>query len=153
MSQCYIFVCWNLQAGGLVLLVKINDFRHSYILCIMWKTFFRAWIWTRQRVCFLWSLWSLPVKSRRIWDVGHSTFDRDFSFFSSKWIVCINNKILCKYTIQNFPKHLHTNKRVSIKNRGKYINSWVQPRVVIPQKFKSMPSAAGFSSKGNYKYL
>lgn len=31
-----------------------------------------------------WSMWSLPVKSRRIWDVGHSTFDRDFSFFSSK---------------------------------------------------------------------
>lgn len=39
------------------------------------------------------------------------------------------------------------------KNRGKYINSWVQTRVVIPQKFKSMPSAAGFSSRRNYKYL
>lgn len=31
-----------------------------------------------------WSMWSLPVESRRIWDVDHSTFDRDFSFFSSK---------------------------------------------------------------------
>lgn len=39
------------------------------------------------------------------------------------------------------------------KNRRKYINSPVQPRVVIPQKFKSMPSAAGFSSRRNYKYL
>lgn len=39
------------------------------------------------------------------------------------------------------------------KNRGKYTNSRVQTRVVIPQKFKSMPSAAGFSSRRNYKYL
>lgn len=34
--------------------------------------------------CVFVCITSLPVESRRIWDVDHSTFDRDFSFFSSK---------------------------------------------------------------------
>lgn len=115
--------------------VIINYFRHRYIICIMWTHFFRAWIWTRQLVCFCvlrqWSMWSLPVESRRIWDVDHSTFDRDFSFFSSKWMVCINYNVLQKYN-RTLTEALAYKQKSFYKNRGKYINSWAQPNVVIP---------------------
>lgn len=116
--------------------VIINYFRHRYIICIMWTTLFPCVNLNKATSVFFcvlrqWSMWSLPVKSRRIWDVGHSTFDRDFSFFSSKWMVLINYNILQKYN-RTLTEALAYKQKSFYKNRGKYINSWAQPNVVIP---------------------